>query len=291
VLKKAGQLSLEAAMQATRSAWIVHASFLAAAACWALPSLAQSASPDGGAPQQSPAEAGAEAAPSAAPPGSEKTGKTKALEAGAMVLQRTAPLGDFDIHLVGFHPMKDHPEHQMIAHHYCNQVNEDFAQCVLFDGDGPEANLNGIEYIISEKLFESLPEEERSYWHPHNGEILSGQLRAPGIPGPAEHALMKSKMNSYGKTWHVWNTGHYGQKADPMPTGPAMLAWSFSRDGEAIPELVQERDQKMDLDTQEAREGRQDLQELARPQWGVDTLHGQFKRPTKDIPGVVDAGK
>src|SRR5690554_3418461 len=86
----------------------------------------------------------------AEPRGEEKSGKTKVLELGAKVLQGNAPMGGFDIYIVGFHPMKDHPEHQMTAHHFCNQVNEDFAQCVLFDGNTADANLNGIEYIISE---------------------------------------------------------------------------------------------------------------------------------------------
>ncbi len=63
-----------------------------------------------------------------APAGEPKTPKTRMLEAGAMLLQSTTPLKSFDIYLVGFHPMKDHPEHQMEAHHYCQQVNEDFAQ-------------------------------------------------------------------------------------------------------------------------------------------------------------------
>src|SRR5690606_23660982 len=116
----------------------------------------------------------AEGTKTADPEGREKSTRTGVLEVGAKVLQGSAPLRGFDVYLVGFHPMKDHPEHQMTAHHFCNQVNEDFAQCVLFDGNDAEANLTGIEYIISEKLFASLPEGERQYWHPHNGEILSG---------------------------------------------------------------------------------------------------------------------
>ncbi|HWL28584.1 MAG TPA: DUF1264 domain-containing protein, partial [Burkholderiaceae bacterium] len=132
--------------------------------------------------------------PDVQPPGAEKSGTTRVLELGAKVLQGNSPLGPFDVYLVGFHPMKDHPEQQTEAHHYCSQVNEDFAQCVLFDGNSRDANLNGIEYIISEKAFDSLPQEERQYWHPHNGEILSGQLVAPGIPEVAEKTLMKQKM-------------------------------------------------------------------------------------------------
>ncbi|MDQ3186808.1 MAG: OBAP family protein [Pseudomonadota bacterium] len=226
--------------------------------------------------------------PVTSPAGEAKTPKTKILEVGAKLLQSTSPLKPFDIYLVGFHPMKDHPENQMEAHHYCHQINEDFAQCALFDGNTKDANLNGIEYIISEKLFARLPEEEKKYWHPHNGEILSGQLVAPKIPDIAEKALMKGKMNSYGKTWHVWNTGYEGKPGDALPLGEPMLAWSFNRDGEARPGLVEERDQRMEINSTEKRRQRKDLKQFAKPQSGVDDLKGKFARPTQDIPGVID---
>ncbi|SDA15513.1 Protein of unknown function [Nitrosospira sp. Nsp18] len=232
--------------------------------------------------------------PDTIPAGEEKMAKTRALELGAKLLQGKSPLKPFDIYLVGFHPMKDSPEDQMEAHHYCHQVNEDFAQCVLFDDNTEEANLNGIEYIISEKLFAALPEAERKYWHPHNGEILTGQLVAPGIPKAAEKELMKGKMNSYGKTWHVWNTGYEGNPGDKMPLGVPMLGWSFNRDGEAIPGLVEKRDKKLKLNSSEERRRRADLEQFARPQSGVDDLKGKLARPTKDIRGVMDrksAGK
>ena len=230
------------------------------------------------------------AAQQTSPPGDSKTTTTHVLESGAALLQSNSPLKDFDIYLVGFHPMKDAPEKQMEAHHYCHQVNQDFAQCVLFDGNTKNANMTGVEYIISEKLFATLPQEERQYWHPHNGEILSGQLIAPGIPKMAEHRLMKDKMNSYGKTWHVWQTGGPGETGASLPLGPPMLAWSFNRDGEAKPELVDERDSKLNVNTEEIRRSRQDLQPLAKPQSGVDALNGKFARPTAPIPGVVDSG-
>jgi hypothetical protein len=224
------------------------------------------------------------------PPGEDKTARTRALEAGAKILQRNAPLGPMDVYLVGFHPMKDHPEHQMEAHHFCHQVNQDFAQCVLFDGNGRDANLTGIEYIISEKLFETLPPAERRYWHPHNAEILSGQLVAPGIPAVAEKALMEDKMNSYGKTWHVWNTGVHGKPGDKLPMGDPHLAWSFNRDGEAAPDLVQRRDTNMGIDSGAKRRDRADLSPLARPQEGVDALKAAFPDASGAPEGVRDKG-
>ena len=207
---------------------------------------------------------------------------------GRKLLQSKAPLKPFDIYLVGFRPMKNSPNDQMEAHHYCHQINEDFAQCALFDSNTKDAKLNGIEYIISEKLFNELPEQEKKYWHPHNGEILSGQLVAPDIPHAAEKALMKEKMNSYGKTWHVWNTGYEGKPGDDVPLGDPMLGWSFNRDGEAIPGLVEKQAKKMKINSAEKRKQRADLQQLAKPQSGVDDLKDKFGRPTQEIPGVTD---
>ena len=223
------------------------------------------------------------------PEGKPKSKKTKTLEAGAKLLQSNAPLKGFDIYLVGFHPMKDHPELQMEAHHYCHQVNEDFAQCILFDGNSKTANLNGVEYIISERIFNTLPEDEKEYWHPHNGEILSGQLIAPGLPKAAEKALMKSKMNSYGKTWHLWNTGHEGHPGNKLPLGAPELAWSFNRSGEAIPNLIEKRDAKLKISTEEKMKERIELKSFARPQSGVDALNGKFPWPTHNMPAIIDA--
>jgi hypothetical protein len=214
--------------------------------------------------------------PQTQPAGEPTTATTKALEAGAKALQTSAPLGQMNVYLVGFHPMKDDPSHQMEAHHFCNQVNEDFAQCVLFDGNTKNANLDGIEYIISETLYQTLPAGERRYWHPHNYEILSGELVAPGIPDAAEHELMKKKVNSYGKTFHTWNSDPFGGKGDKLPLGTPMLAWSFNHDGEVAPGLVERRDRAMDVDTAKERRDRADLAKLAHPQDGVNALRRAF---------------
>ena len=104
--------------------------------------------------------------PDIAPAGEATASKTDVLKAGAAAIQRHAPVDAMNVYLVGFHPMKDDPHHQMEAHHFCRQVNEDFAQCSLFDGNTSTANLTGVEFIISEKLFETLPAGERKYWHP-----------------------------------------------------------------------------------------------------------------------------
>ena len=99
---------------------------------------------------------------------------------------------------------------------------------------------------------------------------------------------MQTKINSYGKTWHTWNTGHGNEGGDAMPLGEPSLAWSFNRFGEAAPGLVESRDERMGISTEERRSQRQDLIEMAHPQEGVDALKDAFERLTEPIPGVVD---
>jgi hypothetical protein len=208
-----------------------------------------------------------------APPGAEKSLETKVLEKGAELLQDLSAVRGLDHYLNGFHVMKDDTSLHMEAHHYCKGMNEEFTQCAIFDGNTGDANLVGIEYIISEGLFESLPEDEKPSWHPHNYDILSGQLILPGVPAAAEKAALAKKLNSYGKTWHVWDTGHAGHPAaHRLPIGKPLLAWSYNQDGEAPPGLVQARDRRMKVDTAAKRKDRADLGPQAKPQMGTDAL-------------------
>ena len=225
----------------------------------------------------------------AATPGTPRTVETAALEAGADLLQAKAPVASIAMYLNGFHVSKDDPEMQMEAHHYCNQVNQDLAQCVLFDGNTADARLMGIEYIVSSTLYATLPPDEKAYWHPHNYEILSGQLRMPGLAAPLEKQALKTKINSYGKTWHTWMTGLQNRPSDPLPLGPPHLQWSMNRDGEVAPELLAARDKRFGFDTVATRQQRSDLVLLTRPQAGVDTLAEHFPS-ARPIPGVADNG-
>jgi hypothetical protein len=223
-------------------------------------------------------------------PGSPETTKTAVLETGANMLQSKGPVAKISMYLDGFHAAKSDPAMQMEAHHYCNQVNEDFAQCVLYDGNTADARLMGIEYIISAKIYDTLPTDERAYWHPHNFEVLSGQLRMPGVPEAAEKAALKGKINSYGKTWHTWKTGVYNAPSDALPLGPPELQWSFNHDGEAVPGMIAARDTRMGLNTADARKDRQDLVSLAHPQGGVDAIKMAFPKAAPPIAGIADSG-
>lgn len=75
---------------------------------------------------------------------------------------------------------------QLIAQHYCAHLSDEVLQCVLYDSEKKDARLIGVEYIVSAKIFESLPADEKKFWHSHNYEVKSGVLTAPGAPEAAE---------------------------------------------------------------------------------------------------------
>lgn len=190
-------------------------------------------------------------------PGDPKSGKTKLLEAGAAVLQAKSPLSGIHAHVCGFHFYSGDMGRQVIAHHYCSHLSEDMLQCVIYDSDKKDARLIGIEYIISAKLFATLPEEEKKLWHSHVYEVKSGQLIAPGLPDVAENELMKDLVGTYGKTIHTWQI----DKDKSLPLGAPQLMMGFTEDGQANAKLVEARDHGYDLSTAEKKKNRADLPE------------------------------
>lgn len=190
------------------------------------------------------------------PPGAETAAKTKVLEAGAAAVQAKAPLDALNAYLDGFHFYNGRLQAQMEAHHYCAILNDDVIQCVIYDGNARDAKLMGVEYVISAKLFETLPEAERALWHSHVHEVKSGQLIAPGIPDVAERELMKKLVGTYGKTWHTWHTD-LGQA---LPIGVPQLMMGFTADGQADPAMVAERDRRFGIDSAKKREQRREIE-------------------------------
>lgn len=187
--------------------------------------------------------------------GEPKTAKTKLLEAGAELTQSAGPIGAIHQHVCGFHFYSGEPERQVESHHYCSHLGEEVLQCVIYDSNERDARLIGIEYIISERLFQALPEEEKKLWHSHRYEVKSGQLIAPNVPDVAEKEMMKKLVNTYGKTWHTWQV----DRGDELPLGPPQLMMGFTADGQADPDMVARRDQKLDVSVERKKRLREDI--------------------------------
>lgn len=191
--------------------------------------------------------------------GAPKDAQTKTLEAGAAMLRDKTPVSKINVYLDGFHFRSGDLHHQMEAHHYCAKVNEDLTQCALFDGNADNARLIGIEYIVSGKLFNSLPPDEKKLWHSHGFEVKSGQLVGPGLPDVAEHAFMEKMMGTYGKTWHTWDTSN---PANTLPVGIPQLMMGFTADGQIDPALPADRDKRFSISTAQKKQNRANIADV-----------------------------
>ncbi len=158
-------------------------------------------------------------------------------------------------YLNGFHFYADDMGRQVEANHYCTHLTEDFYQCVIYDGITADAKLIGIEYIVSERTYKSLPADEKKLWHSHHYEVKSGELIAPGVPEPAEHAVMKDLVSTYGKTWHTWQIDRHHS----LPLGIPQLVMGFTKDGQAHEAMVQDRDKRFDISSGERKKDRSDI--------------------------------
>lgn len=167
---------------------------------------------------------------------------TKMSGMAASMLQSFHPLKSVHQHLSSVHFYVGEPSRQVISHHYCTHLSENFRQCLIYDGDSADSKLIGVEYIISAAQFEMLPENEKHYWHSHQYEVCSGLLTMPGpIPDNLELAEMKKLSETYGKTWNFWQI----DRGDPLPYGPAKLMGSFTADGQINTQLVMKMDDSM----------------------------------------------
>jgi hypothetical protein len=187
--------------------------------------------------------------------GKPKKENDKLLGVGAHVLQGKTPLRSFHTYLDGFHFYNGNIHAQMEAHHYVSQLNAEMFQAIIFDGNGSDAKIMGVEYIISERLFKQLPKQEKPLWHSHRFEVKSGDLIAPGLPAIAEHKLMEKLVSTYGKTIHTWHT----DQDLKLPLGSPMLMMGFTQDGQLDPQLLADRDKRFKVKTADKKQNRADI--------------------------------
>ncbi|MGY5956825.1 OBAP family protein [Kosakonia sp. BK9b] len=188
-------------------------------------------------------------------PGAQTSGQLRTLETGAQIIQSRPPVEAISAYLDGFHFYSGDKNGQMEAHHYVTVLNEDVMQAVIYDGNTRDARLMGVEYIISERLFKTLPPEEKKLWHSHQYEVKSGSLVAPGLPALAEKALMGKIVNTYGKTWHTWHT----DRDKTLPLGIPALMMGFTGEGQLDPALLADRDRRLNINTPAIKRERDDL--------------------------------
>jgi hypothetical protein len=180
--------------------------------------------------------------------------KNRVLDLAAGAIQAKYPLDAMSTHLNAFHIYADEMGRQVEATHFCIHLRHDLHQCVIFDRNAPDARLIGIEYIISEERFRSLPEGEKRLWHSHRYEVKSGILVAPGMPDLVEHAFFRDFVTTYGKTFHTWQYDR-----DDFPYGIPQLMMALTEDGQVDEALLRDRDSRLGISTARKRQNRADI--------------------------------
>src|SRR5260370_35533149 len=80
------------------------------------------------------------------------------------------PLEAMQLPLCAFHVAKDDPKFQLEAHHYCMPLRDDgkVFQCIVTESNQPGAKILGVEYIVTDDIYQKLSEKEKGFWHPHD---------------------------------------------------------------------------------------------------------------------------
>jgi hypothetical protein len=187
-------------------------------------------------------------------PGEPETKKSLVGETVASAIQNFAPVNQFKTHLATIKCYADDPTHQEIVHEYVSHLNEDVMQSVMYDSDSSEAKLIGVEYTITEKIYNELPAEEKCLWHPRLYEVKSGLMVAPRMPRMMENKLMKDLAPTFAKSVSIWQVD-----SDRLPIGVPHILRAPTRDGIIRPELIRDRDKKLGIDIEEEKKARKDI--------------------------------
>ncbi|GMY37782.1 oil body-associated protein 2C-like [Fagus crenata] len=207
-------------------------------------------------------------------PGQPMTMGQHMIDKGAQILQSLKPVKQMSQHVCTFALYSHDMTRQIETHHFITRVNQDFLQCAVYDTDHAQGRLIGVEYIVSDRIFEALPPEEQKLWHSLIHMLMSLNLYLifdfiksglwvnPQVPGVIERPELENLAKTYGKCWCTWQV----DRGDKLPLGAPSLMMSPQAVnlGQVSPELVHRRDNKYNISTEALRAS---SVEIAEPEW------------------------
>lgn len=102
----------------------------------------------------------------------------------------------------------------LIVHHHCKVYDDMTATCLLFPtGMNDQDKLYGIEYVIPANQYNTLPEEEKKYWHYHLTELPRVNATTPDMTAEEAAKVKPILDETYGKVVYFWQLG------DSLPIG------------------------------------------------------------------------
>ena len=103
--------------------------------------------------------------------------------------------------------------------HFCKPHDRVMMVCQLYDSNSANATLIGIEYMITQEQYDSLPNREKPYWHAHREELRPERAdpRMPELSPEQAQAEMAKMLPTWGKVIITWMPG------DDMPSFPPQV--------------------------------------------------------------------
>ena len=91
--------------------------------------------------------------------------------------------------------------------------------CQLYDSNSVNATLTGIEYIITQEQYDSLPNREKPYWHAHREELRPERAdpMMPELSPEQAQAEMAKVLPTWGKVIITWIP------SDDLPSFPPQV--------------------------------------------------------------------
>jgi Protein of unknown function (DUF1264) len=132
----------------------------------------------------------------------------------------TKPVDGYNLpigHLNAVRHIFDDPS--LRVEHFCKPHDRIMMVCQLYDSNSANATLIGIEYIITQEQYDSLPNREKPYWHAHREEFSPTRAdpRMPELSPDQARAEMAKMLSTWGKVIITWVPN------DDMPSFPPQV--------------------------------------------------------------------
>lgn len=103
--------------------------------------------------------------------------------------------------------------------HFCKPHDSIMMICQLYDSNSANATLIGIEYMITQEQYDSLPNREKPYWHAHREELRPERAdpRMPELSPEQAQAEMAKMFPTWGKVIITWIP------SDDLPSFPPQV--------------------------------------------------------------------
>jgi hypothetical protein len=103
--------------------------------------------------------------------------------------------------------------------HFCKPHDRIMMVCQLYDSNSANATLIGIEYIVMQEQYDSLPNREKPYWHAHREELRPERAdpMMPELSPEQAQAEMQKMLPTWGKVIITWIP------SDDLPSFPPQV--------------------------------------------------------------------